>query len=221
MIENKIPFFATAISITELCIVCTAIQPVLCTELSYNFTGKEIQKNKNSKNWKIEFVKPKVNPYNITRISCGVQNDFFKPNLERKSRKALVFLKREDQDDCVAVVRFNGDSTISLNPAYNDSLYELDYGSIPILQSMTITDADDLWSPKNKKYTDSRKRSYKLVICDAPYKSPFEDRNPDEIILNRGKYYYYLDFIFSENNLIKKYRVRPFKENEAVWQNLK
>lgn len=128
---------------------------------------------------------------------CGLLNSP-DPEIARLYRKRarLRFLKRLDDDRCVAVIEVLKNKPTILNPIWEYPEFSpmINYGPIPTVENMSIKQADVLWGQGSSKSNSFKnKRTYKLVSGHP--------------LQGHKRAYYFIDLVF-ELNRIKKYRIR-------------
>jgi hypothetical protein len=122
--------------------------------------------------------------------------------------KSFILLRRPSDGRCVAVVEVSSDGSVVLNPRSTVfpknpfRKYCWDYGPIPILAEMSISQADHLWGETGKSESNDVKRTYRLKTFNSP-------KDPD----------FFLDLIF-KNDYVEKYRLRSSElKGASSWLN--
>ena len=170
------------------------------------------ESTKDLKDIDIRFGNPKVlKPIRLKHFyQCGESKS---PRLEAPvipSTKNLRFLKRLDDGRSVAAIELKPNKSPILNPKWTGNTFDdalsgpiVEYGNIPILEELSIEQADRLWSKIRTSYSKANdkkevKRTYHL-FSDYQKKADF-----------------FLDCIFS-NGRLKKYRIRSVLVKNSVW----
>jgi len=137
-----------------------------------------------------------------TDVKCGgIENDPEEKQLWSKS-EGFRYLSNLNSDRCVAVVDTTNSGKVVLNPDFRTKFVELDYGPIPPLCKLKVSEASILWGVPEKK---GDCLTFKLQL--APH---FNYKDIE---------FYYVDTVFSSEGL-KKYRVRSNSILHSTWISL-